>query len=164
MHGISKVSLLSAATIIIIVIIIIIIIIIITIIGISCMRLERWDEATEAFTRCTQQDNDNEYGEAWANIGAIHMRFKDFNKAYSSLTEAYKIKHDSWRVLENLMGVCLALGKWQEAIMHMNTLLMLRNKSQRPVHKVLLLLLLLLLLLPLILIRILRMSSDTSAT
>jgi len=104
--------------------------------GIACMRLERWDDAVEAFTRCTQQDNENEYGEAWANIGAIHMRFKEFNKAYSSLTEAYKIKHDSWRIVENLMGVCLALGKWQETVIHMNTLLTLRNKSQRPVHKV----------------------------
>ena len=109
--------------------------------------------------RCVQQDM--EIGEAWANIGiplllnlcltlfmnlvisqlllyifpgAIHMRLKQWNKAYPALTEALKHKHGSWKVLENLMAVCLSLGRWRETAQHMNALLDQRLKSQRPVH------------------------------
>lgn len=106
-----------------------------------------------AFVRCVQQDM--EIGEAWANIGilflrfilinsfikgihipigAIHMRLKQWNKAYPALTEALKQKQGSWKVLENLMAVCLSLGRWRETAQHMNTLLDLRQQSQRPVH------------------------------
>lgn len=42
------------------------------------------------FGRCVQQDE--EVGEAWANMGAIHMRLQDFQKAHQSLTEALKHK------------------------------------------------------------------------
>lgn len=63
----------------------------------------------ESFVRCVQQDM--EVGEAYANMGAIYMRQREYMKAYSSLQEALKIKHDSWKILENLMGVALALAR-----------------------------------------------------
>ena len=62
------------------------------------------------------------------------MRLKQWNKAYPALTEALKHKQGSWKVLENLMAVCLSLGRWRESAQHMNTLLDLRLQSQRPVH------------------------------
>jgi Flp pilus assembly protein TadD len=62
-----------------------------------------------SFTRCVQQDL--EIGEAWANMGAVYMRLRDFPKAESALLEAIKHKTGSWRILENLMMVGLALGK-----------------------------------------------------
>jgi tetratricopeptide (TPR) repeat protein len=100
--------------------------------GIACMRLERWDDGVQAFVRCVQQDM--EIGEAWANIGAIHMQQRAWAKAHPALTEALKVKRESWRILENLMTVCIAMGRWREVVLHMNALLDLRLKSDRPVH------------------------------
>lgn len=101
--------------------------------GLASMRLETYDEALHAFTRCVQQDM--EIGEAWANCGAIHMKRRQHQQAYASLTEALRHKRESWQVIENLMICCLVLTKWREAAMHMNKLLDLRGKSNRPVHK-----------------------------
>jgi len=75
-----------------------------------------------------------EIGEAYANMGAIHMRMRAWSKAYGALTEALRHKHDNWKIMENLMSVCLSLGKWREVIRHMDKLLDLRLKSDRPIH------------------------------
>lgn len=83
----------------------------------------------QAFVRCVQQVM--EIGEAWANIGAIHMQQKAWAKAHPALTEALKNKRESWRILENLMTVCIAMGCWREVVLHMNTLLDLRLKTKR---------------------------------
>jgi tetratricopeptide (TPR) repeat protein len=101
--------------------------------GLACMRLERWDEAIESFVRCVQQDM--EIGEAWANIGAINMRLRQWPKAFEALTEALRHKQDSWRIVENLMTVALAMGRWKDTTRFMQRLLDLRMKSQRPIHK-----------------------------
>lgn len=61
------------------------------------------------FCRCVQQDM--EIGEAWSNMGAIYMRQKLYPQAHSALEQALKHKRDSWQVLENAMGCCLALGR-----------------------------------------------------
>ena len=100
--------------------------------GLATMRLEAYEEAIVAFTRCIQQDM--EIGEAWANCGAIHMKMRRHSQAYASLTEALRYKRESWQVIENLMICCLVLEKWREAVIHMNRLLDLRGKSDRPVH------------------------------
>jgi tetratricopeptide (TPR) repeat protein len=100
--------------------------------GIACMRIERWEEAVQAFVRCVQQDT--EIGEAWANIGAIYMRLQGWPKAYHALTEAYKLKRDDWKVLENLLHVTLNMKRWKETMRVMGSLLDLRHKSARPVH------------------------------
>ena len=101
--------------------------------GIACMRLELMDEALNSFTRCIQQDM--EVGEAWANIGAIHMSRKNFPVAFSSFEEALKHKTDNWKIIENLMLTSLALEKYFDTIKFMEKLLSLRCKSNRPVHK-----------------------------
>ena len=100
--------------------------------GISCMKLNWWEEGLLAFVRCVQQDPES--GEAWTNMGAIHMRLKNWPKAYHALTEAAKHKREDWRVFENLMMVNIAMSRWKEVIRHMNTLLDMRYKSQRPIH------------------------------
>ena len=100
--------------------------------GIACMRIDNWVESLDAFVRCVQQDM--EIGEAYANMGAIHMRMKAWSRAYGALTEALRHKYDNWKIMENLMSVCLSLGKWKEVIRHMDKLLDLRLKSDRPIH------------------------------
>ena len=78
---------------------------------------------------------DTEIGEAWANIGAIHMKKRSFTHALHALKEASKHKCRDWRIQENLMMVTLTLGKWREVIFYMNALLDLRGDSKRPIHK-----------------------------
>ena len=68
-----------------------------------------WPEALLSFTRCCQQDM--EIGEAWANIGAIHMRRKEFPKAVTAMQEALKHKPRNWKILENLMILSLQLER-----------------------------------------------------
>jgi tetratricopeptide (TPR) repeat protein len=101
--------------------------------GLACMHLERWEMAVQSFVRCVQQDM--EIGEAWANIGAVHMRTQSWPKAYEALGEAIRHKQDSWRILENLMVVAVAMGKWRDVIRYMTSLVDMRLKSQRPLHK-----------------------------
>jgi hypothetical protein len=62
------------------------------------------------------------------------MRLKVWNKAYPALQEALKQKWDSWKIVENMMICAIALGKWRDVVQHMNKLLDMRLKSQRPVH------------------------------
>ena len=52
-----------------------------------------------------------EVGEAYANMGAIYMRQREYVKAYSALEEALKLKRDSWKIIENLLNVSLAIGR-----------------------------------------------------
>lgn len=77
--------------------------------GIASMQVQDWNKSIESFIRCVQQDM--EVAEAYANMGAVYMRMKEFSKAYSSLKEAIKYRSDSWKIGENLLLVCLALGK-----------------------------------------------------
>lgn len=101
--------------------------------GIAAMQLEDWNKALDSFVRCIQQDI--EIAEAYANMGAIYMRRREFEKAYDALKEALKYKGESWKIAENLLNVCLALSKWKEAIAYMERLLNMRNASGRPIHK-----------------------------
>ncbi len=101
--------------------------------GLACIRLERYEEALNAFGRCIQQDQ--EQGEAWANCGSIHMHLGEYDKAHSAMEQAYRFKRDSWRVVENLMNTSLQLGKWVDCVNYMGKLLDMREKSERPLHK-----------------------------
>lgn len=96
--------------------------------GIACMRINAWELAIEAFVRCVQLES--EVGEAWANLGAIHMKMRNWLKAEHALQEATKHKHEDFRILENLLGVSLALSKWKEAVRYMSWLVDLRFKQQ----------------------------------
>jgi tetratricopeptide (TPR) repeat protein len=101
--------------------------------GIASMQVQDWAKALDSFVRCIQQDI--EVAEAYANMGAIYMRQREFEKAHDALKEALKYKGESWKITENLLNVCLALGKWKEAIAHMDRLLNMRSASGRPIHK-----------------------------
>lgn len=100
--------------------------------GVGCMFLEKFDEGIESFVRCVQLDA--EVGEAWSNMGSIHMRRSDFQKAHHCLSEAYKVKRDNWKVLENLMFCTFYMRKYPETLLHMTTLLGFHMKSHRPYH------------------------------
>lgn len=77
--------------------------------GIAAMHLADWDKGIQSFIRCVQQDM--EVAEAYANMGAIYMKKREFLKAYGALKEAMKHKPESWKIGENLLSVCLSLGR-----------------------------------------------------
>ena len=104
-------------------------------VGIASMRSENLNGAIEAFVRCIeQQTEDEEYPEAYANLGAIYTRTSDYGKAYAAFSEAYRLKRENWKVVENLMLVSLVLGKYHECMMYMKRLVELRHASKRPLH------------------------------
>ncbi len=101
--------------------------------GLSCMRIQLWQPALEAFSICVQQDM--EIGEAWANSGSIYSHLNEHSKALMAFEQAYKYKRDSWRLIENLMITTLLLNKFMDCIMYMGICIDLKEKSDRPVHK-----------------------------
>jgi pyruvate-formate lyase-activating enzyme len=50
-------------------------------------------------------------GEAWANIGAVQMKLKNWSRAYDALQEAKKHKPREWRIIENLMMATLEMRR-----------------------------------------------------
>jgi cytochrome c-type biogenesis protein CcmH/NrfG len=50
-------------------------------------------------------------GEAWANIGAVQMKLKNWSRAYDALQEAQKHKPREWRIIENLMMATLEMRR-----------------------------------------------------
>ena len=45
-----------------------------------------------------------ELGEAWGNIGAIHMKQRNYGAAKNALEEALRQKANNWRILENTIS------------------------------------------------------------
>lgn len=101
--------------------------------GIACMRIQNYSGATEAFTRCVQQDM--EIGEAWGNLGAIHMHCKRYDRAYECLLEAQKHRSREWRLTENLLTVCIETGRYAESLQFMRQLLELRHHRSNAIEK-----------------------------
>jgi len=80
--------------------------------GVSCMRIEDLDGAIEAFVRCNnQQSKEDEYSEAFSNLGAIYVQRQLYSKAHAAFTDALRLSHDNWKIIENLMITSLLLGK-----------------------------------------------------
>jgi len=101
--------------------------------GLACMRIVNFAGALEAFTRCVQQDM--EIGEAWGNLGAIHMHCRRFERAYECLIEAQKHRAREWRLMENLLTVCLETGRYGESLEFMKKLLELRHSKSNAIDK-----------------------------
>ena len=97
--------------------------------GLACMHLERYDDAIFSFNRCVQQDE--EIGEAWANIGAIHYQRQDYGKSLTALKDALKHKPNNAKVLQNLVLVTIQLKKFSESCMYMSILVDIRDKSKQ---------------------------------
>lgn len=62
-------------------------------------------DTVQAFTRCAQQEPDN--GEAWNNIAAIHLQLQHAPEAFSALSEAVKLKRESWQTWSNYAQAAL---------------------------------------------------------
>ncbi|KAF9582245.1 hypothetical protein BGW38_000459 [Lunasporangiospora selenospora] len=93
------------------------------------MQLEDFEVAVEAFTKVVSLDQNN--GEAWNNLAAIHMHNKNNFDAQHALRQALKEKRESWKIWSNYMYCSLDIGDFTEAIRGMGQVVELRWKSKK---------------------------------
>ena len=67
----------------------------------------------QAFTRCAQQEPEN--GEAWNNLAAIHLQLQRPAEAFNALSEAVKVKRDSWQTWGNYAQAAAQTSHWLQA-------------------------------------------------
>jgi tetratricopeptide (TPR) repeat protein len=96
--------------------------------GVACMQLPKWDEALEAFHRCVNLDAD--VAEAWANMGAVHLKTGYPERALISLEEAMRRKRGCFKIQENILAASLQSGAFDRCLRCMEYLLQLRHKSK----------------------------------
>ncbi|KAJ3985128.1 hypothetical protein F5890DRAFT_1439723 [Lentinula detonsa] len=100
------------------------------ILGCTCMRLEDWQGAKDAFARCVTIDEED--GESWSNIASMYLRIEQSHKhddsvdttivphsnkqlAFRALKEGLKRSYDNWRMWSNYMIIAVDVGELAEA-------------------------------------------------
>ncbi|KAF9261740.1 TPR-like protein [Marasmius fiardii PR-910] len=99
------------------------------VLGCACMRLEDWEGAKDAFTRCVSIDEDD--AESWSNLASIYLRMGDekgtrenspqstshTNKmlAFRALKQGLKHGYENWRMWSNYMIIAVDVGELAEA-------------------------------------------------
>lgn len=89
--------------------------------GSVSMRLQEFKTALKAFSFVVQQVPDD--CDAWANVAAVHIHNKNPESAYPALCESLRFRRQNWRVWINKLYCCMDLGKWDEAVQAVHTLL-----------------------------------------
>ncbi|WP_423750890.1 tetratricopeptide repeat protein [Salinirarus marinus] len=92
-------------------------------VGLSYMRINRFEEATETFARAAQfADEDSlEAQEAWVNKGAAHAELEEYDEAIGAYQEALRIDEDSEHAATAHTNLAYALwnfGRTEEALDH----------------------------------------------
>jgi tetratricopeptide (TPR) repeat protein len=82
--------------------------------GVIAMRIEEWNVALKSFARVVSLDL--EQGEAWGNMGGIHMRQGDFGSAVTCLQNGLREKRSSWQMWENLIVCCVECKRYGDAM------------------------------------------------
>jgi len=88
--------------------------------GVAQMQLERWEDATQTFSRCIATDDEN--GQAWANLAAVHSARRNLKEARACMVEATKRCRENWKMWESFLGVCMQLRDIQGCILGMRRL------------------------------------------
>ncbi|KAK0491598.1 hypothetical protein IW261DRAFT_1580856 [Armillaria novae-zelandiae] len=96
------------------------------ILGCSCMRVEDWEGAKNAFTRCVAIDEDD--AESWNNLATMYLRigtssseiaksipYENKMLAFRALQQGLKYSYDNWRMWSNYMVVAMDVGQMAEA-------------------------------------------------
>ncbi|CAK5268629.1 unnamed protein product [Mycena citricolor] len=98
--------------------------------GCAALRLENWQEAKRAFSRCVAIDEED--GEAWSNLASMYMRlgvqdasddsdptasvpFENKLLAYRALKQGLKSSYENWRMWYNYVIVSMQVGELSEA-------------------------------------------------
>ncbi|EIN11027.1 TPR-like protein [Punctularia strigosozonata HHB-11173 SS5] len=97
------------------------------VLGCACVRLEDWEGAREAFTRCVSIDDED--SESWNNLASVYLRMGEIGKkkahvsvpfankqlAFRALQQGVKRSYDNWRMWNNYMIVAVDVGELSEA-------------------------------------------------
>ncbi len=91
-------------------------------VGLSYMRINRFEEATEAFERVARfAEDDRIEQEAWTNKGAAHAELEEHDAAIGAFREAIHIDDESEHAATahtNLANALWAFGKSEEPLEH----------------------------------------------
>jgi tetratricopeptide (TPR) repeat protein len=93
-------------------------------VGVSYVRIERYEQAVDAFERVAQfadDDQDRLAQEAWVNKGAAHAEMEEFDRAIGAYKEAIDIDDDSEHAATAETNLAYALwefGRTEEALEH----------------------------------------------
>jgi tetratricopeptide (TPR) repeat protein len=91
-------------------------------VGIEYMRIERYEQATDALERAARfADDDGVTQEAWTNKGAAHAEMEEFQAAIDAYREALKIDSDSEHAASAETNLAYALwnsGQGEKALEH----------------------------------------------
>ncbi|XP_006456900.1 hypothetical protein AGABI2DRAFT_229114 [Agaricus bisporus var. bisporus H97] len=115
------------------------------ILGCACMRMEDWEGARNAFSRCVALDEDD--GESWSNLASMYLRlgaetkpgsegnitkrdnealvyggesaqsipFANKMQAFRALKQGLRYSYENWRMWYNYMIVAMDVGELNEA-------------------------------------------------
>lgn len=75
--------------------------------GVGLMQLERMEEAMIAFSRVLSINDED--GQAWANLAAVHLHQDRVKEARACMVEATRRCRQNWRMWESFMGICMKL-------------------------------------------------------
>lgn len=95
--------------------------------GCAAMAIEDMQLAAEAFTHVIQQTPEN--GEGWNNLGRVLYELGRKKEALRALSEAARLKRDSWRVWNNVLLLATELRSTIDILRAMERLLELRGRD-----------------------------------
>jgi len=88
--------------------------------GVCLMQLDRMDEAMVAFSRVLSINDED--GQAWANLAAVHLHQERVREARTCMVEATKRCRQNWRMWESFQGICIKLRDINGVIQSMRRL------------------------------------------
>ncbi|KAF8841574.1 tetratricopeptide repeat domain 27, partial [Paxillus ammoniavirescens] len=108
------------------------------ILGCSYIRLEKWEEARDVFSRCVSIDDED--AESWNNLATMYLRIEEAGQkskdsqgseggdessktasfanktlAFRALKQGLKYSYENWRMWSNYMIVAMDVGELSEA-------------------------------------------------
>ncbi|KAF8180214.1 hypothetical protein BJ912DRAFT_1023781 [Pholiota molesta] len=82
------------------------------ILGCACMRVEKWEDAKNAFTRCVAIDEED--GESWNNLAkglsSNTVPFENKMLAFRALKQGLRYSYENWRMWYNYMIVAMDMA------------------------------------------------------
>ncbi|XP_043689316.1 tetratricopeptide repeat protein 27 homolog [Telopea speciosissima] len=82
--------------------------------GAAALKARDIEKALDGFTRAVQLEPEN--GEAWNNIGCLHMIKKKSKEAFIAFKEALKFRRNNWQLWENYSQVAMDIGNFGQAL------------------------------------------------
>lgn len=99
--------------------------------GCCGLESEKYELASEAFTRCVALDDTNSH--AWSNLATSLLRTDKIRPAFNALKKAIRSAGEgkkSWRIFENYLIVAAKLNEWNDVLLASKELLELKAQKE----------------------------------